>query len=385
MQVIYLSRSSAPETRLNPDVDNLTHSLFALTLARTPLGRLSRGAPAALVIASNIPDIDIVTTAGGAVSYMQWHRGPTHGWMGVLGLGILTAAIVWLAARRREPPRDVPPTSFRLLVMVSMVGVVLHILMDLPTSYGTRLLSPIDWHWFAVDWLPIIDIYLLVILIAALVFGRASPEARRRNAAIALVLMAANYGLRGAAHHRAMTLAPQVFGPALPPACGALPSSVLEVWPRAAPTGFQNPAGKRCLVELAAMPTFISPFKWRVIAHLSNAYELHDVDLLDGRFLDPARGLPGAWRTTVRLPNVWTPIVDTAARARTAQLFLGFSRFPAVRWVTAPDGVTTVRWRDVRFAGGLFRLDQAVERSTPFAAMVRVGADGDIVEEKIAR
>ena len=44
-----------------------------------------------------------------------------------------------------------------MLVAISMLGVLLHILMDLPTSYGTRLLSPFDWRWFAFDWLPIVD------------------------------------------------------------------------------------------------------------------------------------------------------------------------------------------------------------------------------------
>jgi kynurenine formamidase len=40
-------------------MDNLTHTLFAVTLARTPLGRAGRGATAALILASNAPDIDI--------------------------------------------------------------------------------------------------------------------------------------------------------------------------------------------------------------------------------------------------------------------------------------------------------------------------------------
>ena len=47
-------------------LDNLTHSLFGLTLARTPLGRAGRGTTAALLLASNAPDIDVIVTAGGA-------------------------------------------------------------------------------------------------------------------------------------------------------------------------------------------------------------------------------------------------------------------------------------------------------------------------------
>jgi len=361
-------------------VDNLTHSLFALTLAATPLGRTSRGATAALVIASNAPDIDIIATAGGSLSYLQWHRGPTHGPLGFAGLSVLTAVLVWVFARFSKEQTGDPPLSFPLLLAVSVIGVLLHLLMDLPTSYGTRLISPFDWHWFALDWLPIVDIYLLIALIAGLVFGRLSPGARRRNASIALVLMAANYGLRGAAHHRALALAPRLFGPTLPAACGPAQAGIIESWPRVAPSA-PPAAGKRCLVELAAVPTFFSPFKWRVIAQLSDAYELHDIDLLDTRVLTGES--IGIWRTSVRFPDIWTPIVETAARTRTAQAFLGFSRFPDARWFTDPKGMTTVRWTDARFAGGLFRIEQQPPRALPFTVTVRVGPDGSILMERI--
>ena len=80
-------------------MDNVTHTLFALTLARTPLGCGGRGATAALVLASSAPDIDIVATLGGSASYLTWHRGPTHGPLGVVGLGVLTAVLVWLGGK----------------------------------------------------------------------------------------------------------------------------------------------------------------------------------------------------------------------------------------------------------------------------------------------
>src|SRR5262249_3911583 len=160
-----------------------------------------------------------------------------------------------------------------------------------------------------VDWLPIIDVYLLVALAAPLVFGAVSVEARRRNAAIALALMAGNYGLRAAAHHRALTLAPLVFGPTLPQPCaGNPPEWILDSWPRGRVEGAPTSSG-RCLVEVAAMPTFVSPFRWRLLARLSNGYELHDVDVLDPRFTAPDQGPVGAWRTSLRYPDVWTPPV----------------------------------------------------------------------------
>jgi membrane-bound metal-dependent hydrolase YbcI (DUF457 family) len=375
-------------------MDNATHSLFALTLARTPLGRAGRGSAAALLLASNAPDIDFVTGVGGVDNYLTWHRGPTHGALGVVGLALVVAAIISLALRvmRRfraaqdsSPalPERSPDATFRALVPVAMVGVLCHILMDLPTSYGTRLLSPFDWHWFAIDWMPIIDIYLLAALAAGLLFGAGSAVARRRNVVIVFALMTLDYGVRGVAHHAALANAPRLFGPLLPQPCDAgTPAawSLIDYWPRPVVMKPGDP-GKRCLVQLAAIPTFLSPFQWRVIAHLSNAYEIHDINLMDRRFWRAPDGPEVLWRTTLRVPNVWTPPVWSAASTSLARTFLGFSRLPAVRTFGEPSGVITVRWGDVRFSGA--RMALATPQNDPFTVIVRVAPDGSVVEEHL--
>jgi membrane-bound metal-dependent hydrolase YbcI (DUF457 family) len=335
-------------------LDNLTHSLFGLTLARTPLGRAGRGTSAALLLASNAPDIDVVLSAGRAQNYLRFHRGPTHGPLGVVGLSLVVATIVWAAGRRLDRRRSGPRASLAMLWIVSLVGVACHILMDLPTSYGTRALSPFSWTWFGVDWMPIVDIYLLAILAGALWFGRGSltdPAAalrRRRNAALALVLMGANYGIRAVSHHTAIERAPELFGSRLPEWCrqSVRPSWSIDRWPRQT----EADGGDRCLVELAAIPDFISPFRWRMVAQLSNGYELRDLDLLGARAEDE----DAMRRRTlaVRIPNIWTPAVFTAAGAPTAHVFLGFSRFPAARSFVAADGSATIRWSDMRFVMG---------------------------------
>ena len=373
-------------------MDNVTHTLFGLTLARTPLGRAGRGTTTALVLASNAPDIDVMSLARGGASYMHWHRGPTHGPLGIVALGFVSAAIAWAwDARPTNTPARAPggrDPGFAMLWIVAMVGVALHIAMDLPTSYGTRFLSPFDWHWYAFDWLPIIDIYLLIALATGLFVGRQSAAARRRNASLALVLVAANYGLRAASHHEAIALAPRVFGPTLPPRCADAPaaSAVLDRWPRANPEPrIPNPGARRCLVEIAAVPTFLSPFDWRIIAQASNSYDLQDVSLTDARFRTPASPTEVLWRETVRYPNVWTPAAMRAAESPLARIFLGFSRFPAARTSTEPSGITTVRFLDMRFAAGLVSLEQPVRRPQPFSAAIRLSADGRIVGESLGR
>ena len=46
-----------------------------------------------------------------------------------------------------------------------------------------------------------------------------------------------------------------------------------------------------------------------------------------------------------------------------------------------PKGIITVRWTDMRFAGGTLALDQQGPRTNPFTATVRLGADGKVTEQ----
>ena len=379
-------------------MDNVTHTLFALTLARTRLGRAGRGTTAALVLASNAPDIDVVTTLGGADRYLTWHRGPTHGPLGIAGLGVVVAALVWLALRvvgrrSREAAQDSSPAllkppresgaRFGALVPICILGVLCHVLLDVPTPYGTQMLSPFDWHWFSLDWMPIIDVYLLATLAAGLVFGSGSALAKQRNVAIVFSLMALNYGVRVVAHHEALAIAPRLFGPLLPQPCDptAGPAApVIEYWPRAL-TMNPRDSSRRCLVQLVANPTFISPLHWQVIAQLSNAYEMQTISLLDRRFWQPPDEPEVLWRRTVRVPNLWTPSVQAAASTRLAQTFLGFARLPAARSFSDQSGVTTVRWGDLRFTGA--RMALAPPQNDPFSILVRVGPDGQVLEEHL--
>ena len=370
-------------------MDNLTHSLFGLTLARTALGRRGRGSTVALLLASNAPDIDIVAAAGGAARYLTWHRGPTHGPLGIVGLGFLAAAIAWTTSRWRDG-RDkkavAPRASLLSLWIISMVGVLCHVLMDLLTSYGTRPLIPFAWTWFAEDWLPIVDVYLLAILGAGLLFGGASnaagAESRRlRNATIALALALGNYGVRATAHHAAIAAAPRAFGAQFPAPCDQAvpPGAPIDWWPRPRLNRTPVSAASRCVIEIAAIPEFLSPFRWRLVAHLSNGYEVRTLDLLADRTREPASQVR---LVSMHYPNVWTPTIQQAANAGVAQVFLGFSRFPAARAVVDADGVATVRWTDLRFDADIAR---GVRERAPnlFGATVQLDASGRILRERL--
>jgi len=350
-----LSRIPAPESRI-PPLDNITHTLVAFTLARTPVARAGPGVTAALVLASNAPDVDIVSAfTGGGVSYLAAHRGPTHGPLGVVALGVAVAALVGLSARR---VRFVP------ILAVATMGVFLHVLMDLATSYGTRLLSPFDWTWFAVDLLPIIDVYLWGILGIGLLLGTVLSRARSRIAFLTLAVVAGHYGVRAWAH-----------GVAFDQALGSSPATrecgVMARWRNAG--GPQ--AANRCVEAHAALPTFGSPFRWRLVRRLPSGYELADYDVLTGRML------AYAWH-----PTEHSRSVAFAREARAARVFLAFARFPAARTIAGPGGTFQVRWDDMRFVGGLTRLegDPPGGRSA-FTALVTLDRQDRVIGEQLGQ
>jgi len=77
--------------------------------------------------------------------------------------------------------------------------------------------------------------------------------------------------------------------------------------------------------------------------------------------------------------------VFAAAETEVGQRFLGFSRFPSARAFVDADGVTTVRWNEMRFTRGEVDAGQRGRREEFFTATVRIGRDGRIIEQRLGR
>ena len=348
-------------------MDNLTHSLFGWTVARAGLGRRLPYATATLIVASNISDVDIVVGLRDGVDYLAVHRGPTHGPLGVVGLGLVTAALI--SVWRRIASRTAPSAddNFRNFVSwwgLAMVGIACHVLMDLPTSYGTRLLSPFVWTWYALDWMPIIDVYLWLVLIVALVVGSRSRLGRKRAALIGLALMACDYAGRALLHQRALEAGASFTAAGVHAPCVAAPTLVAHrggTLPEA--------TGADVCLEAAALPTFFSAFTWRIIRQHSNGYELSDRRVL---------GTPATIQWTWLASNI--DEVERLRATRPGRVFLDFARFPLAELLARTPSLTTVRLFDARFA-----MTPSGSRGVPASArlsvVVTVDASGRIVDQ----
>ena len=146
-------------------MDNLTHSLVGLAAAKAGLGRRTPYATFVCVVASNLPDIDIVALARGPTFYLQHHRGITHSIVGTLALAVAlpllfyAAERVWARARGREPR-----ARLKWLLVCSLLLSASHPLLDWTNSYGVRPFLPWDGRWVYGDMLFIIDPWLWLVL-----------------------------------------------------------------------------------------------------------------------------------------------------------------------------------------------------------------------------
>ena len=167
-------------------MDNLTHSLLAGAIARTPLGRRSPLSGVALVVAANVPDLDVlVRFAGGLPYYLVYHRGVTHSVAGMLfialALGLLFGALERLRARRRgePPPRAGPGPAV-------LVGLASHLGLDWLNVYGVRPWLPLSGTWHHGDLAFIVDPWQWLLFGAA----AALPGRRTRRGDVLWALLA---------------------------------------------------------------------------------------------------------------------------------------------------------------------------------------------------
>lgn len=301
-------------------MDNLTHTLTGLVLARAGLGRTTRGGTLALALASNLPDIDIVSGLQGTASYLEHHRNLSHSVVGAPLLALGLAALLKLCIREAR---------FGGLAACALAGVAVHVFMDLWTSYGTRVLAPFDATFYTWDLVFIVDPLILLLLLATLLatLRLAQPS---HVAALGLGLVLSYVGARAVLHTQARD------------------------------EGIARVPGGR-VARAVALPSPVDPFHWRFIADTGSAYWTGDVAL---------RGPATRFTRRDKLPES-----AATARAREASpvaaTFLAFSTYPWLEVAATGDG-TEVVFRDLRF--------ERPGRES-FAARVLVGQDGRIRRE----
>ena len=319
-------------------MDNITHTLTGLMLSRAGLERLTPRASLILMLAANLPDADVVASLAGSAAYLDWHRGPTHG---VPMLPLMAVLPVLAAGLWRRPAGFSWPMAY----LLSIIGLLSHLMLDWTNIYGIRLLSPISQEWFRLDITAVIDPWIWLALLLALTWpmlarlvgseiGARSTKAGGGMARFALAFLLLYDCGRAVLHSRAIeTLNSRVY-PGGPPR------------------------------QIAALPHFANPLRWTGLLELPGRWERHALNLA-GEF-DPEAGQ--LWYQAAPAPEI-----DAARRE---EAFLAMQRFSK-----------TLLWQHVRLpeenAGSEVRVVD-LRFGTPggggFTSIAGVGPDGKVTE-----
>lgn len=302
-------------------MDNLTHSLTGVFLARAGLERFTPRATWILLLAANAPDIDVVSAFGGSLNYLHYHRHLTHSLIALPILPLLCVLLVRGVSRK--------PLHWLGAYSIAFIGVSSHLLLDLTNVYGVRLLLPFSSNWFRLDITGVIDFWIWGALLTALLaplfsrlvnseIGAAGPArggAPRGFAIFALGFLVFYDGARYLAHARAVDiLDSRVYAGAAPRRVGAFPTA--------------------------------SVFRWHGLAETTDGFSIQDVDLL-GEF-DPSVG-------HVFYKPEPSPTLEAARRNAVFQQYLRFAQYPYWQLTPAdePEGATRVEAMDLRFGDPL--------------------------------
>jgi membrane-bound metal-dependent hydrolase YbcI (DUF457 family) len=329
----------------------------------------SRAAIVACTLGAMFPDIDIFAGPLGhnPLAIMEWHRNITHSAV-ILPLWALLLAAVSIPLARRlqwETP------SFLTLFVIYAVGIATHIFLDLVTSFGTMVWSPLRYTRPAWDWIFIIDLTLtgiaLVPQLAAWCY-REPGKFRVRAICVWAALTAGAIGgyffadTSGYGFPIAVVgIASAIFAAVifLPAAQGAG-----FVWTRAA-------WGRAGLAVLCAYIGLAAAEHHRALAdleHFASARQLQ-VESLAALPLPPTLthwvGLvstpEGVWRTTFHEPGGAVEsaqlyadaqsrdLIEQARKLRDVQVFLWFARYPVWRVRQREGQQTVVEISDARF------------------------------------
>lgn len=354
-----------------------------------------------LMLGSIFPDSDVIRDvfSHDRLLILTWHRSITHSLIMLPLWAILLAAITQAFARSKK--WEAP--SFAALITIYGVGILSHILLDLVTSFGTMIWSPLEWSRPAWDLIFIVDFTLTAVLLVPqlLAWVYAHPEKMKRRAVgmwlvfLPAPLLIARIGeivgapISGQTVLGAMILFAAIF--LLPALRGWGLKVQHDKWNRAgfaaaltyvALTLFAHRVALARIQKFAeldhlqvasigALPLPPSLWHWDGLVRAERGvYELRmdlsDKPVKDGEVLAlEHRYYPDA------PPNSY---IDAAKRLPEVQKVLWFARFPVTRFHKEGDQAI-VEISDVRF------VQARRDRPAAFTYRVRLSVEGNVVSQ----
>ncbi|HEX4310618.1 MAG TPA: metal-dependent hydrolase [Acidobacteriaceae bacterium] len=337
-------------------MEPVTHFLTGACLGRSGFNRKTAYATLAMTLAAEAPDLDMLWGFRGPVAELQHHRGWTHTLVGAPVVALATLGFVWLLhrLRRREP---VIPPRWGLIFAFAWIAALSHILLDYTVNYGVRPFFPFTPKWYAWGVVFIVDPWILLALLLAVlipaIFGLADREIGARKklfrgrawAIAALVFMVLWWGLRNAEREHALALVRTASFTREP------------------------------LIRSAAEPHILDPFRWHMILETEGYYQTAEVRTIGDQVVTDD------YADVIYKPPV-TPAVAAAKQSYLGKVYLDWSKWPLTEdlgAVQAPGadapqpGWHTVEFEDLRFGHRAMRTTDPT-----LGGWVVVGPSGEI-------
>lgn len=282
-------------------------------------------------LAAWLPDIDNPVGMFGAEAYMRYHRGITHSLLG----GAVLALLLTGAARLAK--KDLP---FGKTLALAYGLILLHVFLDVITTYGTQVLMPFSDVRVGLPAVFIIDPPMTLTLCALVILSFVFPGSRKALGAAGLALCL------------------------LWPAAGFTVGRVVEaqVQRRLDATGEAD-------LTAHVQPDALAPFFWKVIIEDRDGYVLTGLDLLDPKRIIPERRFKKADRAELSALGRFDPVFAAYA---------WFTDFP-VRFESQNGSGTAVTFADIRFMSVNPLVARVRGESTPFVLTAELDAAGRLV------
>ncbi|HET7259702.1 MAG TPA: metal-dependent hydrolase [Candidatus Acidoferrum sp.] len=392
-------------------MDTITHGIAGALLGKAvfhgddlfasrPINR-ARVITWSLMLGSIFPDSDILRDwfSSNPLLILNWHRGVTHSLVCMPLFSLALAALTRWVARWRK--WDAP--SFSALAGIYAVGILSHIFLDLVTSFGTMIWSPLGWSRPAWDLIFIIDFTLTALLLCPqlLAWVYRKPEGLKNRAIITWsVLSLASLGVAALVKSVGAPISAQsaIFIILLLAVFFLLPATRgkglrvrYAVWNRlglTAATLYICTALFAHSVALDRVQKFASLFQlnaesigalpfppslWHWDGLVNTPHGVYEVRL-DLSEPSPEASIEHRYYPDA-LPNRF---IDAARHLREAQIFLWFARFPVTRF-HKEGGDAIVEFSDARFP------QMRRDRPSGFTYRVRMDESGKVISQGWAR
>jgi membrane-bound metal-dependent hydrolase YbcI (DUF457 family) len=399
-------------------MDTITHGIAGALIAKATFNGADLFPPSAMgkrrivtwsvMLGSIFPDSDVLRDlfSHNELLMLTWHRSITHSLLCLPLWVVLLAALTQGVARWRkwESP------SFATLCGFWAVGILSHILLDLVTTFGTMIWSPLAWSRPAWDLIFIVDFTFTAILLIPqlLAWTYEDPERIHRRAIVGwLIFTPAPYLIAKIAQivgapisNAAIIVATVLFAALflLPAFSGWGMRVSYANWNRAglalacayilAATFAHHAALQRVqkfatrenlqVQAIGALPLPPSLWHWAGLVRAPRGvYEMR-MDLSDGlsRFGSQSASVadPDVLEHTYFPDAFPNPFIEQARQLPAVQKVLWFARFPVTRF-HKEGGDAVVEFSDLRFPQ--IRPD----RPASFTYRVRFSQNGDVVSQ----